>query len=534
MAWNYTPVTIRLTPLGGGTAQAVSGAHVMDLSQTEDPEPSFSLAICHIPPRHLNQYKISVAAPQTNSGGRIEWKQGRICQVAPVFAGDNSDNDPLWAYLHHALANGFHFFPAQTMAGARIEDVSLVKIRHSPFPASAGEHYLPLNPGPVSVPDPIVVRSCPFSLTTPAAFANFASTGTVGHVIRDSYVHGFLSDVRYLENMSGGVVMKNATSVGLVLGNLRKANGDGDFLVGVTWERLLLRGRGLGVGVSVGPDSGRQRPLTQRLSAQTAEHAPRELPKSSVSCVVALALSHGGHRSSWGLAVVLNLKTIVTNRHVIWPYMAQNQDGKVGLEILVGGTPVVVGPGDWCSAPYEALDVAFIRLSPEHQSRLAHISSPKIAMAASLGPVQPVVTCGFGLLLNETSLRPISARGHVLALVKLSGASALSKELPAMVVTSLPCWNGSLGGGLFTEDGRLVGIVCCNAQVWKPVLDGAESSATEKIPSFCLCLPMELVMSSLYAEESGETPHLNANIDKLWRLESYTQDVFEDRRETKL
>lgn len=518
MEWLYTPICIRIVSLQSDSLpHGLSGVNVV-LKNGNEVVSEFCLTICHIPLHEISAgYDIYISALHLMNEDEVQWRDGAISASVPVFL---AQNDPLFDYVKHALGHGFNFIPLHTLVGNSVlGSLNLLQLRSRPLYSERFRSvYRDFAVGASSELAEISVRSSPFNFTNPVLFSEFVSVGNVNVVVRDGNTCcGYLSDVKYLENMSGAVVNTSTKSLGLLLGNLRKLNGDGDLLVIGLWERLLVKL----LPKLEGPEKSILHLSEPVQLNQTAKH----LENFSVFPVV---LSENGNHLSWGSCLLLNLHTLVTNYHVIKPFLTD----ETSCHILLQVERIVLSLEDQVVVPFEELDLAFIQLSLANQHKLGNAKPVKMSFSHNECVSDKVITAGFGLLLNDKHLTPVVSTGHISSKIYLSPFPD-RREIPCMLVTSLSCWNGSSGGGLFNERGSLVGLICSNAQVFVPSVSGQGYTKSEKVPLFCLCIPLELILEC-YRIKVVENldARLSEKVEKAWKLNSYHQDVLQ--REAKL
>lgn len=526
--WLCTSACIRIVDTRtDAVSHALSAIYIVD-TQESGPSDSFCLSISHLPPEAVDStHKMCVAAPHLHGNGDVVWLAASNLWLVPVFS---ASNDPLYEYLKHALQSGFNFLPLDSLAGnSMLLLLNLIKVLcRNIYTEANRDLFRPFTPSLVSTLDPIIVRSSPFNFTNASMFADFVSSGNVNYTFQDgNTLCGLLSDVKYLENMSGAMVTTpQDRAVGLLLGNLRKLNGDGDLLVIVPWERLLQ------LFDKINPGSSKRRLPTSVISSQQTMGSimPVQNAIAGGRSVLPLTLSRGDHGMSWGSCILLNSKTLVTNFHVIRPYL---EEKGINCEIQTQKSVVRLDNTDEVIVPFKSLDLAFIQLSQKHQNQLAHVKPPSLSFSSGLKIGDRVLSSGYGLLLNRDFADPIQSAGHVSSKLELKPFHD-SPKIPCMLITSSSCWNGSSGGGLFNERGCLVGIICSNAQVFVPALNGDVISKTEKVPLFCLSIPLELILECYQKKvvESVGNYTLDSRVEKAWKLETFHQDIFE--REAKL
>lgn len=523
--WLYTPVCVRLSDsdrVSGICVVKVEGSHLIE---------SFCLSICHLPLSHL---RIHVAAPQLHND--IVWHDASLAAHTPIFL----PSDELFQFLRESSTFSFNLFPLETRPRATLLDIQAVKLKCTGiYTAEAAWAFSPLELGDASVSDFISIRSCPFSFTVPVAFADFVSYGNINCMLRGSKISGYLSDVKYLENMAGSIVSCGDTSIGMVAGNLRKKNGDGDLVVVILWHQLYRQLQALNEDESLPPlilhPIGKKSPMPAPLNTVSLSPSARFLESNRVGPVLPVAVSTNDG-DSWGSCVLLDDRTIATNYHVVKRWL-DSEDGV--CSILLPDRTISLGGDNQVVVPSKNLDLVFLRVSMENQLHLSQVKSTKIGKKI-VRKGDLIKAVGYGLFLNRRQLEPLASKGRVSAVIEARPFSAEDK-MPCMLIATALCWNGSSGGGLFDSEENLVGILCSNAQVFAPSVDNEQKA--EKIPLFALCIPIELVIACYErafkggkpeAEESlrvGSTPIL-LEVDQLWRLKSFHRETF--RRAAKL
>jgi len=516
MVWLYSSACIRIVNSRNSTiAHSLSAIYIVD-KVGEEIVDSFCLSICHLPLDQVEKdYKIYVAAPHLHGNGDVIWLDSSVVALAPVF---RAMDDPLYDYMKYALQNGFNFLPLDSLVGnPLLLSLNLIKVLCRSIYSLETSHrfreFLSVTPELLA---PIVIRSSPFNFTNASIFADFASTGNLNFTLQDERgCHGYLSDIKYLENMSGALVTtRQDEAVGLLVGNLRKINGDGDLLVIAPWERLL--------------------PLLPHLKMTTETKNFEKswiLPTSNAALtsknpVFPIVLFKDNRNLSWGSCILLNQLTLVTNLHVIKPY---RESTDIVCEVVINeSTSMTIGQDDEIIIPFESLDLAFIVLSPQNMMLVSSIRPTKMSFSNNLQIGDVVTTSGYGLILNRDHLKTMKSSGHVSSKIYHQPFES-SPKIPCVLIASSSCWNGSSGGGLFNERGSLVGLICSNAQVFVPSVNGSVASKTEKVPLFCLCIPLELILECYQKKvvEKEDDVELNIKVEKAWRLESYHQDIFE-------
>lgn len=476
MEWVHVPTCVRLTAQRKDKAShSLSGVNLVQLVNGRVTQ-EVTITVSHIPPSELSSYTIHVSARHMMTEKLVEWVPGLITLAVPVF----NTSDRLKSYIEYALINGFNLLPAQTIVGNGIALLQFIAISSRSI---YSEHHKRWRLGSVDARRTLRFSSFPFNFTNPFMFADFHTTGSVGMRIDGDC----LSDSRYMENMSGAVVYQEENCVGLLLGNLRKLNGDGDLIVVGSIERLVAHFAFL-----------RQSLKQSRLLAVTS--TPHQ------NGVFPIELTKNGSRFAWGSCVLLNDKTLVTNLHVVRPYM----EGSAGCRILLQNGELELSDVDHSFAPHQELDLAFIELGKSPMLK-------PVRTTKQLEVGDEVCTVGYGLVLNGQFPQPLRSTGTISCVVDLV---AFDKTIPCVAVVSSLCWNGSSGGALLNKEGSVIGLICSNAQVFVPSVGGEVK--TEKNTQFCLCIPMELVFECYQHRNKA----MNKVVGRAWRLESFHEDNF--------
>lgn len=506
--WLYIPVCIRVS-----NSDRLSGIHVVNIENSSVCN-SFCLTVCHLP---LPLALIHVAAPQLSND--ILWHNAIVSGAAPIAL----KSDILYLYLREALSNGFNLFPLDSVPNATLNQLQVMKLQcdgiYTPETARA---FSPLELGSVPVPSPITVRSTPFSFTAPVAFADFLSSGYINCVLRNSSVCGYLSDVKYLDNMVGGISNSGGRSIGLVVGTLRKENGDGELVVVCLWHQLWRQLRSYDEEIILPPlDSA----ILSIEPFSTGSLYTGPTLSSALSGPVLPLMVDLKDGASWGSCVLLDGYILVTNNHVIQPW-SSSKDGQ--CSILLPDRKISLGPDDEVVVPYNNLDLVFVKISPQNQLHFSQVKTARTSETrVSKGDV--VRAAGYGLFVNKGQLEPLISEGRISGIVSTCPFPN-SKKMPCMLIASSSCWNGSSGGGLFDSHGNLVGILCSNAQVFVPSV--GDEQQTEKVPLFALCIPIELVMACYERRFGNEMSQNESNVllrevEHVWQLKSTHRDMYQ-------
>lgn len=485
---------------------AVSGIEVQHHSSLHSSPRPFWLTVCPVPIVHLEKYEIYVASSDTISLKTVVWTPSKYHSHLEL-----TKNDDFKQFLSQFLTNGFSLFPHNSTSTG-VPEVTVVALtpQGPKKPLRRGERLMFGSAAPHSE---VSITSFPFSFTNPVLFADFQSHGFV------NYVHKFadtpavyLSDAKYLENMAGGLVrLDSDEAIGLVIGNLRKRNGDGDLTLIGGWElfagfvEMLFDAK---IGLS-----------------NFINTVPVSAGGSSFSVPVFPIVVTGAGSRSWGTCTFVS-NVLVTNFHVLKSFI-EAPNGTSSCVVSVNSRTVRISHEDDIVTPFPQLDLSFIILSKSNRvlfDGTPHLSTAKPTLN------QEAYSFGYGLFFSPRQTAPLVAKGHISVSASLPLSDRATRSDPSissMIVTSAPCWNGSSGGALVDADNNLLGIICCNAQVRVPELAGTNSSATEKVSTFCMCLPIELVLRSIDSYMDKTISPLNPDIGKLWTLTPTHQDIIE-------
>ncbi|CUM47591.1 unnamed protein product [Debaryomyces tyrocola] len=510
--WHYVPVCIRF--ISEGDMHALTGVNLVLRNEDGQILYESTISISHIPPHSLKDYQLYVTSSSLCEGDDVNWHACIPSFDIPLM---ESRDDYLYKYLNFFKENGFKIIPNDTVPRNTLMDLNILGIEVKA--GSLGklirpEAYKVIEFANTEVSDPITIRSCPFSFTNPLLFSNFQSVGGVNlKITKDNEILGYLSDIKYMENMAGGVVTKSdmTGSIGLVLGNLRKYNGDGDLIFILSWEiiwKLIMK---------------RFPNLSMRPSMKSSSGIDR------IRSVLPVVVSEN-NSLFWGSCVYYNQTTLVTNNHVIKQYI-DNIDRPMLVDckiFLTRDQTIKLTNEDVVITPYEQLDLSFIKLSFANQKRLKDIDN--------IAPVEYdyfylagelVSTIGFGLYFNNLYVEPLESTGNISVKYSLPLYKGDNTTLPCIIVTSASCWNGSSGGGLFKQStNELVGLVCSNAQVILPALGEEEGEkTTEKLSKTVLCIPIEVINSCYEKLHSTDKLELNDRIGHTWNLIPYHNDI---------
>ncbi|ODV81852.1 uncharacterized protein CANTADRAFT_24623 [Suhomyces tanzawaensis NRRL Y-17324] len=515
--WSYAPVSIRL--VSSQELHGLSGIHLVQCdpstkSLAADQE-DFVLTFNYLP--NLQDFNIIVSSHGSSQTSQVTWYPAKVHQLHEIPL-------PLTENLDDFRKNGFRLFPHDSHR-ASLLSVAVIKLAHSARQQLfQNAHYSALQVANPKTGQSMEIISNPFTFNNSLLFANFVSRGTINYSVGGSHAPvAHLADIRYMENMIGGIAKQDDKLVGLVLGNLKKSNGDGDLLTVVPWNSL----RNLFDHSSLIPN--------KLAGVALPEIRPRKLAKNALrtqklALVFPIQVKHQ-LTSSWGSCVYYNQTTFITNLHVVKPFL---DDPKLKLEILLDSkTSILFEHSNCISTPSQALDLVFIKVDPQNILKLdAYISSNEPNPSSlNVCTGDKVTSYSYGLFFNPNDITPLVSTGIINTMLALPVGAKLGakhKTITSMIVTSSSCWNGSSGGGLFNSEGRLVGLICSNAQVSVPSLEEGTPPASVKIPQISFVLPIDLI-NYCYVQDMNRTKlEISSDIGNLWQLKQFHVDIVQE------
>lgn len=507
--WYYIPVSIRL--VSDNEVYALSGVNLVLRGSNGTVLYETTISVSHIPRISWNDFEIYVTTSCLSVGDNLHWHTALPSFHVPLV---ERKDEELYKYLNFFKENGFKLVPNDTVSGNTLMSLNLIGIRLISSTLSKivkRDMYNLVEYTDSEATTPITIKSCPFSFTNPLLFGDFQSSGSVNLRIRkNDETLGYLSDVPYLENMVGGIVhiSKTPKSLGLVMGNLRKLNGDGDLIFILSWEVIW------------------------RLLSKKFPNFPMRLTFGSSksirnpSSVLPVVVSEKA-RLFWGSCIYYNHSTLVTNNHVISAYI--DRPGSVSCKIfLTKDRTITLTNKDIVITPHEQLDLSFIKLSPTNQELLHSMENIiPIEYDYFYKAGDQVTTVGYGLYFNNLQVEPLESVGHISAKYSLPLYKDDHGLMPCIIVTSASCWNGSSGGGLFKKSmNKLVGLICSNAQVISPAFDDEKNEKeTEKLSKMVLCIPIEVINRCYHDLNNPRKLELDDRIGHTWTLIPYHNDV---------
>lgn len=344
----------------------------------------------------------------------------------------------------------------------------------------------------------IMIECCPFSQTNVALFMNFKLYGDLVYRI-NSGKDGYLSDLKYLDNIIGSVVKlqnNSSNSIGLVGGYLNKINGDGNLLIILSWNLIfaLLKSPKLQLTTSGLPKG--------HLDAADGYGV------SLASSVVRISIRTRSEEYFWGSGVVVSKEFIITNEHVL------------NLGNLKGITVHFSNSNNDCNyltekdieiikPPIKGYDLVFLRLKFDK----SNINLNPVQLCEDMNDIRAGSNCtsvGYGLFFNKGNfIKPICSTGYVNSMIYLN--KEILKEQLGMIIVNSSCWNGSSGGGLFNDKNQFIGLMTSNGKL----------SSGEIMTKFSLIIPVNIIKLNLKMINLnlGEID-LNSDLKNLWSLRS--------------
>lgn len=509
--WYLCPVAIRFN---GNEPVGLSGVRLtLSHQETAVVACDYIVLVSHVDDTKYDNCVVTLTRQYRQR--TVEWFPALVVARVPL-----TDDVRLKGYVDFFRQHGFYLNPLDTVNDHHNHENGLnVVVIKATSPRLMLKLAGDTAPTPIrfamdaDIGDGVSIRSFPFNFTNAVLFGDFLSQGHLSFVVglrslssgKPRYPVGYLTDVKYLENMSGALVSDTKDcekSYGLVMGQLCKANGDGDLLWVVLWPTIWRVLSGL----------RNQLHLPTNFLSGSAMVALRLVYPTLVFAV--MVTINGTTR--WGLCVLWKPGVLVTNQHVIKEFV----DDRRGVEAKVALVPshqfVRLDDDDDVITPDPELDVLFIVLSPRNQAVVA----PWTPVTTSSSPVrrgQLVYLLLFGLVYSTHQTTPLVSQGIVNTVYTVD-------NLEAMMVTSARCWNGSLGGGLFGgDDHEFIGLISSNAEVRAPVWAGhPQHDRLHKLPELSIALPVGLIDYCWRHRHQMAVPAL---VHRLWQLLPSHEDV---------
>ena len=521
---SYTPITIRYLDNEKNLCLASSGVLILSTTSTTTTtttttsnQSSFHkgkdliLTINHIP--NISQYKIYTSHRDSLGLDNVEWHQTKLLKVVDVPMNDLAQ-----------LSNGcFSLLPRDYIAGnvsimiltspSSLKTTKATKIANQQLQVAPGEK--------VAGGDIIRIISSPFNATNLLVFRNFISMGNVVYNLHDAF---YFTDIKYLDDMNGAIVLnKNSQVIGLVLGCLRKKNGDGELTVIIPWSKVakLAKIEDSTISSSPHPPSSSSLPPLPPPKVLKQTTLPVNLLPSKINPPVFPIIINSNGNHTWGSTTLYKPNVFITNAHVVAPYLnsahtSNSNDSSIEirlknriLALTLKDTKIII--------PSPDIDLAFLILDKQTQN----ITFPNLHIVPFNTPKghsplvnEDVYTISYGLFPNTQ----LVSHGIINCVYQ-------TPDYPAMIVCSASCWNGSSGGALINNKNELVGVICCNAEV--PSLQSPQK--TEKITDFTFVLPVAIIdhcWKYITNDKMQKSIVLDPRVGKLWKLEPFHLETF--------
>lgn len=536
MRFEYNPVIIRYQ--NKTETFASSGIHLVLKPEKSSKNANdhnsiideFFLTINHLP--DLSKFQILISENYILGTDQIPdqviWHRGKLDKVY------NLPFDKI---------SGFNVFPfdsfnhtSSSSSSSQQQKVSLIKIRCINIDISniTTMSQFDIDEG-TNVGDEINIICQPFILTNSFLFKKFkCQSNIIGKLftkdttIVKNFHYYWLSDLKYLDDIHGGIVMTkpNEKIIGLVFGNLRKLNGDGDLTIIVPIEKIVEL-----IGLPI-PTNSHKPSLSTSLvySSVTPPTTISSSLESSGDYVIPLLITDSRGNNTWGSSVLFQNNVLITNQHVIQPYMDDINNGQCVVKPQTTSL-FTLGKKDKIIIPISGIDLAFIFLDKPITSK-----SRLVKICHQYNQGDAVYSSSYGLIYTGTSdniqEEPIKSNGIINQIIKLSIQQNLKQVMNCMLISSSNCWNGSSGGGLFKQQtNEFIGLICSNANVKLPLpfnnIGKGKVDRFEKVPSFSFILPIQIIEYCYYMILCNQdTTQINLEgLINLWNLKSLHQDI---------
>lgn len=517
LEWKSIPVGVRF--ISQKACSASSGvAFARYSSGIFDGE--YMLTLSHLTKEQLTKYSIYVTGRDLIKEEDVYWHPASVDFHASVLrpSSGGSAGVALANFVEDLLVQDFITVPGEHSLAKKDFDVFVVGLRltHTHlvdvFPLSVADS---VEFGEADEQSSITVEAFPFSFTNPLIFSNFSSFGTViSKVSIGGMLVGYLSDVKYLENLAGAQVKitRSAKSIGLLMGALRKKNGDGEFAFILPWSQMLH--------------------ILDMNHISIPWQALVALPPGKLfsKCSVFPVVVSDKASSTWGTCVYLGNSVFASNFHVVESYIKNLRQVSCRIK-LSRQLSIRISQEDEIFVPFKSIDLAYIRLRRESSTILATagLILPNIDYNYEIG--DSVTAIGYGLYYNESLLSPLQTIGHVLAKHKLRLFEDSAEVSTTLLVTSSSCWNGSSGGALISrKTGALIGLICSNIEVALPEPMVLPENKIEKVPNFAFAIPIEVIVQGLkLCREDSGLRRMNPHIEKMWTITPYHNDIIVEK-----
>lgn len=429
MIWSYTPICIRFLPKYNDELVAVSGIFLVLKDEKDRIVDKAFLSICNLKNAEMeSKYNIFVSAGGLINETELKWVPISFDFYSNIFNKNSNVPDKLYTSIKYFTLHGFKLIPFESRGSQDVDFLYGVKIAGFKMNLANFEYFYKLMKNSLqgilfrgsAVNSNITIESSPFSYTNPALFINFVSHGTINLVISEDGENnkrelGYISDTKYLENMVGGVVkVDEVNSIGMVLGNVRKLNGDGDLTLILSWNSILrgIKGARISGKLEPSPLASEVHFITKNLPENVKESEHKHITNNSVLAIT--VESSSPNRLYWGSGILFDKETIITNDHVV---NVNLNHAKINI-YLTKNTWIVLDATtitdkvnresltDQIITPFSNLDISFIKLSKQNQRVIASLGNLSPAQKGLPGDCKvgdTVNTVGFGLFCLKPS-----------------------------------------------------------------------------------------------------------------------------------
>lgn len=500
--WEYNPVAIRYQ--NKHHIYASSGIHLIikDGDNKEVIIDDFVLTLNHIPNVSNYQIIINEITPKKDIDNEEEddenvmWGMGRIREFKDI---------------EFNKLQGFDLFPIDSFPRESTKKVQLLKL--TSMSLSKSGQMINLD-NELEISDRIKLKGYPFNLTNSLIFSNYQ---TFGNIVGKCSTGFYLTDIRYVENLNGGIVLKNNSEVlsGLIFGNLRKRNGDGDLIVIIDIQEIISL-----LNIEKIPDV-----IPRERSSDMISMKMTKVNSKQSRSILPLLITDSQGNSTWGTSIHYTRNILITNQHVIEPYSSNTKKGICQIQLPTNQI-IQLSSKDEIIIPIKNLDLAFILIKDLQNQKIMN-SIPIIKGIGKYNQGDKIYSLSYGLFY-QSGMNPLYSQGEINCIYSIISQIGIKSKINGLIITSCNVWNGSSGGGLFTQnDDLLIGLICSNANVRIPIVDNINEFKLEKNTSFLFIIPIDIIEYVYYCMILGhqDVSQLNENLIKLWNLQSFHQDI---------
>lgn len=501
MTWRYVPVAIHLEH---SSQHALSGVFLLNTSTGQH----YVLTVTDL--AHPDRYSFKFVSPWCIGPSTITWLPLTLSDSRRLTEGPSGTPRILRDFIEGLQRDGhFKFKPNSsqqlTVLHLRIPETCKTNLAIS---FTNPDNLLPITfkrASDTPIPSKVAVHCCPFSLTSVAIFINHKVYGSAALNLGNA---GFLTDVKYLDDVIGGVVFLDSSpseSVGIMCGAVTKMNGDGELSIVASWDAIfsLLNYKDL--------------TFPAQIENVTTSQVLTLDPSRSVVRISVIATDG----RFWGSGVCIAPNLIVTNKHVLKSF-----DSLKDLHIRLPGKPNLslhLKDVTIHESPMQGFDLCFIRLkNPCIDLQPVKVCSLYTEEEPSPRIGEPVKSIGHGLFFAQENVQPLTSEGRINNVI-YKDLEGFGQETKSMIIASAGCWNGSSGGGLFNQNNELVGIMTSNGKL----------SCGEVMPNFTLAIPINIIEKSRFMLENNlPSVDLKQKVGDLWSLRETHHSVLDSNTPT--